>query len=139
MSGKAGRSGRRKKFSTEIHDYLNQHKRDIPQYLDELHSQAVAANIKSVICPQCSHKFNIEVRGGGNLIALQWFLDRYYGKAAQSLDIRSKSVVITGEQLSELLPLLLQADNKLLLTEDTTTESSDDTCQAQTVPDIPES
>jgi len=134
MSGIKGKSGRKKKFSRAIHEYLDQHKGNIPEYLAELHTQALAVQLKSAICPKCRHNFTIEVRGGGNFMALQWFLDHYYGKAPQSIDIKSKSIVVTGEQLSELLPLLLQHDEQLLL-EAGTTQSSDDTSEAEAEPE----
>ena len=134
MAGIKGKSGRKRKFSRAIHDYLDQHKANIPEYLDELHAQALAFNLKEAMCPKCFHKFTIEVRGGGNFMALQWFLDHYYGKAPQSLDIKTKSIVITGEQLSELLPLLLQHDEQLLL-ESGTSKLESATSEAEAEPE----
>ena len=134
MAGTKGHSGRPKKFTRAIHEYLDQHKRNIPEYLSELHAQAIATANMNVVCPSCKLPFKIEVKGGGNFMALQWFLDHYYGKAPQSLDIKTKSIVITGEQLSELLPLLLQHDEQLLL-ESGTSKPDSDTSEAEAEPE----
>jgi len=115
MAGVKGKSGRRKGFSKAVHEYLDQNRANIPQYLAEMNAQAATKQRILVTCPQCKHKHEVGAPGGGNFLALQWFLDHYYGKAPQSIDVKSKSLVLTGEHLLALLPLLAEQDRQLLL------------------------
>ena len=105
---------RRKHPQRAINDYITQRQGDIPALLAELHAQAITSRSESVKCPNCKHEFTIDIRGGGNIEAIKWLLERHYGKAPQSLDIRSKSIVLTGEELSLLLPQLIASETLAL-------------------------
>ena len=109
MAGNAN-SGRKRNTTKQINQYLEANKAQIPQLIAELTAQALTMTKKDVSCPHCGHKHTIEVRGGGNIEAIKWLLERHYGKAPQSLDIRSKSIVLTGEELSLLLPQLIASE-----------------------------
>lgn len=115
MSGKKGRSGRKKAPHKQITQYLEDNKQNIPALLDELTSQALAKTSHECKCPSCGHEYSIKLYGGGNIEALKYLLDRHFGKSTQALDVQSKSVIVTGEQLAGLLPLLLERDGRLQL------------------------
>ena len=113
MAGNAN-SGRKRNTTRQINQYLEANKSKIPQLLTELTSQALKTQHKDVICPKCKHEFTVEIHGGGNIEAIKWLLERHYGKAPQSLDIKSKNVILTGEELAAMLPMLLEHEQLLL-------------------------
>ena len=102
MSGKKGRSGRRKNPVRAIYEYIVQDTANIPEYLNEMRAQATLRQSIDAKCPHCGKSQVITVPGGGNYQALAWLLDRHYGKAPQNLNVKSEAIVLTGENYGEI-------------------------------------
>jgi len=124
MSGKKGRSGRKKLPSREINEYLENDKNNIPAYLAEMSSQALRTISIDHRCPNCGDKHTIEVKGGGNYQALAWLLERHYGKAPASLIVKGPRIVLTGDNYQEVARQIMAAE-VLALTEGVTGEQED--------------
>jgi hypothetical protein len=113
MSGTKGHSGIRRTFKGSIFQFIDRDVRNIPVYLAEMSSQALKKQRVKVKCPSCSHEHTIDAPGGGNLEALQWLLDRHFGKAPQSLQIKQE-VTVTGDSLASLALAMAARDSLLL-------------------------
>jgi len=84
MSGKKGRSGRRKEPTTLMREALERLRGNASELLEEL-KQAALESTKEITCPACKHKHTIA--SSGDIQALTYLLDRIYGKAKQSMEV----------------------------------------------------
>ena len=107
MSGVKGRSGRKPGFFKSINQYLEANRRNIPQLLEELTSQALKTRKIPIKCPHCALTHDHEVRGYGDIEAIKYLLDRHYGKTPQAIDLTARVVSLSGDDLAKLIPELV--------------------------------
>ena len=89
MSGKKGRSGRRKSPTTAMKQALDELRGDIPELIS--HLKAIATLTNEAKCPHCGHTFRVP--GAGDREALKYLIDRVMGKAAQSIEIDNSEAI----------------------------------------------
>lgn len=91
MSGKKGKSGRRKKQITELADWVEANKGKVTDLLEALYTRGL--EMQSVKCPKCQNSF--EIKSCGDRESAIYVIDRILGRPHQSQDLRIKAGVLT--------------------------------------------
>jgi len=110
MGRTKGSLGKKTVSERSISSYLQAHQSKIPQLLAEL--TALALKLQTVKCPNCNEYH--DVKGGGNIVALKYLLDRHYGTAPQSIKVEAKALVLTGDDYSRISVEIKEAERLLL-------------------------
>ena len=102
--------GRRKTLERSINDYMVANQKYIPKIMDAMVAGAIKR--RKVKCPYCSQSF--QLAGGGDAKLQMYLIDRYFGKASQTVSLETKKPSVTGDDLVEVAAAIMQQEAKLL-------------------------
>ena len=102
--------GRKKTLERSINDYMVANQKYIPKIMDAMVAGAIKR--RKVKCPYCSQSF--QLAGGGDAKLQMYLIDRYFGKASQTVSLETKKPSVTGDDLVEVAAAIMQQEAKLL-------------------------
>ncbi len=102
--------GRRKTLERSINDYMVANQKYIPKIMDAMVAGAIKR--RKVKCPYCNQGF--QLTGGGDAKLQMYLIDRYFGKASQTVSLETKKPSVTGDDLVEVAAAIMQQEAKLL-------------------------
>ena len=110
--------GRKKTLERSINDYMVANQKYIPKIMDAMVAGAIKR--RKVKCPYCSQSF--QLAGGGDAKLQMYLIDRYFGKASQTVSLETKKPSVTGDDLVEVAAAIMQQEAKLLATDEINAE-----------------
>ena len=102
--------GRKKTLERSINDYMVANQKYIPKIMDAMVAGAIKR--RKVKCPYCNQGF--QLTGGGDAKLQMYLIDRYFGKASQTVSLETKKPSVTGDDLVEVAAAIMQQEAKLL-------------------------